>query len=179
MRMIRYAASIKPAYAQYAGSDGIGTQHSESFRLIREDIDSMPVLASRAEAGEPPSFWHAVNRRSALRIGGDILPWAALWAQPLPWFCRSRPAIRQAAATECVPGEHERLKAMPPIGFDVAAPSLEQKRAACVVKPEFHGEGVALFRCSARGGAVHVLSQANTAAPVIGGYDPTHSMILS
>ena len=139
----------------------------------------MPVLASRAQAGEPPSLWHADNRRSALRIGGDILPWVALWAQPLPGCGRSRPAIRQAAATECVPGEHERLKAMPPIGFDVAAPPLEQKGAACVVKPEFHGEVVALLRCSARGGAVHVLPQTNTAAPMIGGYDPTHGEILS
>ncbi|GEM_PF-5832294 len=93
-------------------------------------------------------------------------------------FC-SGTAVVQAAATECVPGRDQRLKAVPPIGVNVAATALEQHIFPRTAKPELHRQGVALLRLPTSGHTVRILSHAKATAMMVNCNNPAHIEILS
>ncbi|WP_206614064.1 hypothetical protein [Paenirhodobacter populi] len=68
----------------------------------------------------------------------------------------------------------QRLEAMPPVRVYVAATALEQQFAAGEIKPKYHRQGVALFRGSAGGDAVRILTQADAAAMMVNRNNPAH-----
>lgn len=103
-----------------------------------------------------------------------------LWLlKQAPGFFASSAAIIEATTTERIPSCDKRLKAMPPIRFNVAATALEHHIFFGVAKPELHRQSVALFRRAAGGNAVRVLSHAKAVSPIVGRHDPAHSKILS
>lgn len=100
-----------------------------------------------------------------------------LWPELAPFLLTAGTAPAHSPAAKCGPGVNQRLKTMPPVGFNITTAALKENLAVRTVKPKLHRERVRLFGRSTTRDTVTIFASPKATAVMVGRDDPPHDVI--